>query len=178
MADGSDFVVGLARSLQYFGMFLTPLIGAKIVESRRRVLPVALLGLEDENENTTGRGVRFSGVRMDALRLLGLMGAASQPAVPSLVQSVRDVQSPYSLPAAAALYRIGKHRDEALARLKQGLSSRNPDERARAIYAVGEAAPEGGEFVSLLEKAAEDVDYLVRRSARRELKRIASGSSR
>ena len=41
LLSGSDFVVGLARSLQYFGMFLTPLIGAKIVESRARVLPIA-----------------------------------------------------------------------------------------------------------------------------------------
>ena len=42
LLSGSDFVVGLARSLQYLGMFATPLIGAKIVESRRRVLPLAL----------------------------------------------------------------------------------------------------------------------------------------
>ena len=42
LLSGSDFVVGLARSLQYFGMFLTPLLGARLVESRRRVLPLAL----------------------------------------------------------------------------------------------------------------------------------------
>lgn len=41
LLSGSDFVVGLARSLQYLGMCLTPLIGAKIVESRRRVLPLS-----------------------------------------------------------------------------------------------------------------------------------------
>ena len=43
LLSGSDFVVGLARSLQYLGMFLTPLLGAKIVESRRRVLPITLV---------------------------------------------------------------------------------------------------------------------------------------
>ena len=36
LLSGSDLIVGLARSLQYFGMFVTPLIGASIVESRRR----------------------------------------------------------------------------------------------------------------------------------------------
>lgn len=43
LLSGSDLIVGLARSLQYFGMFVTSLIGANIVESRRRVLPVALV---------------------------------------------------------------------------------------------------------------------------------------
>jgi len=41
--SGSDFVVGLARSLQAFGMFLSPLIGASLIEHRRRVLPVGFV---------------------------------------------------------------------------------------------------------------------------------------
>jgi MFS family permease len=40
---GSDVVVGLARGLQYLGMFLSPVLGATLVEHRRRVLPVGLL---------------------------------------------------------------------------------------------------------------------------------------
>ncbi len=39
--SGSDLIVGLARSLQYFGMFLSPILGATLVEHRRRVLPLA-----------------------------------------------------------------------------------------------------------------------------------------
>lgn len=42
LLSGSDFIVGLARSLQYLGMFVTPLWSASILESRRRVLPVAV----------------------------------------------------------------------------------------------------------------------------------------
>jgi len=43
LLSGSDLVVGLARSLQYLGMFLTPLLGASLVESRRRILPMMLV---------------------------------------------------------------------------------------------------------------------------------------
>ncbi len=42
LLSGSDFVVGIARALQDLGMFLTPLVGAKLIESRRRVLPLSL----------------------------------------------------------------------------------------------------------------------------------------
>jgi MFS family permease len=42
LLSGSDFVVGLARSLQYFGMFATPLLSASILESRKRALPVTI----------------------------------------------------------------------------------------------------------------------------------------
>jgi len=37
---GSDLAVGVARGLQYFGMFLSPVVGATVIEHRRRVLPV------------------------------------------------------------------------------------------------------------------------------------------
>ncbi len=40
MLSGSEFVVGLCRSIQYLGMFLSPLLGANLIEHRRRVLPV------------------------------------------------------------------------------------------------------------------------------------------
>jgi MFS family permease len=40
LLSGSEFMVGLARSIQYFGMFLSPLLGASMIEHRRRVLPV------------------------------------------------------------------------------------------------------------------------------------------
>lgn len=39
--SGSDIVVGLARSVQYLGMFLSPILSATWVEHRRRVLPLA-----------------------------------------------------------------------------------------------------------------------------------------
>lgn len=38
--SGSDFAVGLARGVQYFGMFLSPILGATLIEHRRRVLPI------------------------------------------------------------------------------------------------------------------------------------------
>jgi MFS family permease len=37
---GSDLAVGLARGIQYFGMFLSSVVGATVIEHRRRVLPV------------------------------------------------------------------------------------------------------------------------------------------
>jgi MFS family permease len=40
---GSDMAVGVARALQYFGMFLSPVVGATLIEHRRRVLPVGFL---------------------------------------------------------------------------------------------------------------------------------------
>jgi MFS family permease len=43
MLSGSDAIVGLARALQYLGMFLSPIVGATIIEHRRRVLPVGFL---------------------------------------------------------------------------------------------------------------------------------------
>jgi MFS family permease len=40
MLSGSEFVVGLCRSIQYLGMFLSPMLGASLIEHRQRVLPV------------------------------------------------------------------------------------------------------------------------------------------
>jgi MFS family permease len=37
---GVDWAVGLARGLQYLGMFLSPILGATWIEHRRRVLPM------------------------------------------------------------------------------------------------------------------------------------------
>jgi hypothetical protein len=39
---GIDAAAGIARGLQYLGMFLSPVLGATIIEHRRRVLPVGL----------------------------------------------------------------------------------------------------------------------------------------
>ena len=38
--SGSEMAVGLARGFQYFGMFLSPILGATLIEHRRRVLPI------------------------------------------------------------------------------------------------------------------------------------------
>jgi MFS family permease len=40
LLSGSDLAVGIARSLQSLGMFLSPILGATAIEHRRRVLPV------------------------------------------------------------------------------------------------------------------------------------------
>jgi len=40
LSGGSEFVVGLALSLQAFGMVLTPMVGANLIEHRKRVLPL------------------------------------------------------------------------------------------------------------------------------------------
>ncbi len=39
---GSDLAVGIARGLQFLGMALSPVVGATIIEHRRRVLPLTL----------------------------------------------------------------------------------------------------------------------------------------
>jgi MFS family permease len=43
LLSGSDLAVGVARSLQAFGMFLSPILGATFIEHRRRVLPVGFV---------------------------------------------------------------------------------------------------------------------------------------
>ena len=43
LSGGSEFIVGLALSLQAFGMMLTPMLGANLIESRKRVLPLGFL---------------------------------------------------------------------------------------------------------------------------------------
>lgn len=43
LSGGSALAVGLAPALQAFGMLLTPLIGANLIEHRRRVLPVGFV---------------------------------------------------------------------------------------------------------------------------------------
>jgi MFS family permease len=40
---GTDAAVGIARGLQYLGMFLSPILGATWIEHRRRVLPTGFL---------------------------------------------------------------------------------------------------------------------------------------
>jgi MFS family permease len=41
LSGGSDMAVGLATALQAFGMMVTPLLGANLIEHRKQVLPVA-----------------------------------------------------------------------------------------------------------------------------------------
>ncbi len=43
LSGGSQFIVGLALSLQALGMTLTPMVGANLIEYRKRVLPVGFL---------------------------------------------------------------------------------------------------------------------------------------
>jgi MFS family permease len=43
LLSGSDLAVGIARGLQSLGMFLSPILGATIIEHRRRVLPVGFI---------------------------------------------------------------------------------------------------------------------------------------
>lgn len=40
---GGELAIGIARSLQAFGMFLSPILGATSIEHRKRVLPVGFL---------------------------------------------------------------------------------------------------------------------------------------
>lgn len=43
LLSGSDLAVGIARSAQSLGMFLSPILGATTIEHRRRVLPIGFL---------------------------------------------------------------------------------------------------------------------------------------
>jgi MFS family permease len=43
LLSGSNIAVGAARALQSLGMFLSPILGATLIEHRRRVLPVGFL---------------------------------------------------------------------------------------------------------------------------------------
>ncbi|MGI9324466.1 MAG: MFS transporter [Pseudomonadales bacterium] len=42
LSNGSDFAVGAALAVQSIGMTLTPLIGANLIEHRKRVLPIGM----------------------------------------------------------------------------------------------------------------------------------------
>lgn len=43
LLTGTELAVGIARSVQAFGMFLSPVLGATFIEHRRRVLPVGFV---------------------------------------------------------------------------------------------------------------------------------------
>jgi MFS family permease len=43
LISGSELAVGVARALQALGMFLSPVLGATLIEHRKRVLPVGFL---------------------------------------------------------------------------------------------------------------------------------------
>ncbi len=43
LLTGTELAVGIARSLQALGMFLSPILGATFIEHRKRVLPVGLV---------------------------------------------------------------------------------------------------------------------------------------
>jgi MFS family permease len=62
MLSGSNVAVGVALALQAFGMALTPLLGANLIEHRRRVLPIGFI---------TGAAMRFSvlGIALSGLYL-------------------------------------------------------------------------------------------------------------
>jgi MFS family permease len=51
LLSGSSTIVGLSRACQAFGMFLTPIMGATLIERRRRVLPMVF---------ATGAAMRLS----------------------------------------------------------------------------------------------------------------------
>ncbi|MEX2489470.1 MAG: MFS transporter [Pseudomonadales bacterium] len=71
LSGGSRFTVGLALSLQALGMMLTPMVGANLIEHRKRVLPVGFL---------TGGAMRGS-VLLIALSGFILEGTAALVAV-------------------------------------------------------------------------------------------------
>jgi len=43
LSGGSQLIVGLALSIQALGMMLTPMVGANLIEHRKRVLPIGFL---------------------------------------------------------------------------------------------------------------------------------------
>jgi MFS family permease len=73
LLSGSPFYAGLARALQSFGMFLSPILGATLIEHRRRVLPVGF---------AVGSGMR---VQVLGLGLAGLLLTGSWSLAASLV---------------------------------------------------------------------------------------------
>ena len=66
LSGGSNFAVGVILSLQALGMVITPLIGANLIEHRRRVLPVGFI---------TG------GIMRGTVLLIGLAGLFLPPPV-------------------------------------------------------------------------------------------------
>ncbi|MEM1433339.1 MAG: hypothetical protein AAGG11_04735, partial [Pseudomonadota bacterium] len=43
LSEGSDFAVGLALSIQSFGLALTPMVAANLIQHRHRVLPTGMV---------------------------------------------------------------------------------------------------------------------------------------
>lgn len=72
LLSGSAFYAGLARAFQSFGMFVSPILGATLIEHRRRVLPVGFV---------VGGAMR---VQVLGLGLAGLLLTGSPALVTSL----------------------------------------------------------------------------------------------
>lgn len=93
-------------------------------------------------------------VRREALVKLGAYGREAADFAPSVVALLADPDEKTGYTAAWALAHIGR---TAHPLLIQALDSRNPEERVRAVYGIGETGPAGAELAERL-RAMRDSD--------------------
>jgi HEAT repeat protein len=117
-------------------------------------------------------------VRRRAAQALGDMGPAAAAAVPALEAAWKGSEPELRVAAAAALWRIGRHREAALRTLTQALRDKEyRDSRYQLVWTLGSLGPEARAAVPALREALDDPDSLVRRSAAEALKKIDPGAA-
>lgn len=128
-------------------------------------------------------------VRQNAVNALGAMGPAAEPAVPALIDLLRNparaekgTNAPSKLvgnsrsAAAAALGRIGPRANEAVPTLIAALEDENLPVRRWSATSLGEIGAEARSAVPALVKALGQSDVQVRRDAIASLGKIGVGT--
>jgi HEAT repeat protein len=113
--------------------------------------------------------LRDTGVRVAAIKTLGLLGPQAKPAIPTLLPVLHDPQSYIALEAGGSLGRIGS---ESLPGLIAALNDDNAVVRHAAAYGLGEAGPAAVAAVPALVKRLDDSDPQVRSSSASSLRLI------
>jgi HEAT repeat protein len=103
--------------------------------------------------------------RLHAAMVLGLMGDAAQPAVPALVEALRDRSAQVRRMVTAALNEIGPAARTAVPALVTALRDRCDTVRCRAAMELAGLGPGARAAVPALSAALKDVDAVVCRWA-------------
>ena len=108
--------------------------------------------------------------RWEAIRTLGKIGRDSKPAVPMLIDALKDDDELVREHAAEALGDIGS--PEAIPHLTRALEDEAGRVRRDAVSSLGRFGPAAKAALPKAEKLLQDSEPLVREAARAALRRI------
>ncbi len=117
----------------------------------------------------------FPHTRAYAAKVLGQMGPAARPAVPALLEALRDEDGQVSRAAAEALGKIRPGPD-AIPGLMACLKNPRPFTRMQAAESLGCIGPPAQEAVPALKEALEDKDVLMRLTTAEALYKITGSA--